>query len=131
MRKSIAAALALALAFPPGAFAGQGIAVQPIYLYRSAGPMQFLNATQLGSAVNLPSVPTTAPSALIAEICVETAGVRYRDDGVAPTASVGMPVVATSSAPACFQYAGPLSAIQFIAISGGSPTMDVAYYYAN
>jgi hypothetical protein len=36
-------------------------------------------------------------------------------------------VVATSSAPACFPYAGPLSAIQFIAISG-SPTMDISYY---
>lgn len=97
--------------------------VQPAYLYQSAGATQFITAGTLAAAT-----PLTVPNgASIAEICVETAGVRYRDDGVAPTASVGIPIVGTSTAPACFAYAGPLSAIQFIAISG-SPTMDVAFY---
>jgi hypothetical protein len=97
----------------------------PVYLYKSAGASQFISAATLTSTTSL-----TVPSGTtIAQICVETAGVRYRDDGVAPTASVGIPVVATSSTPACFQYAGPLSAIQFIALSG-SPTMNVSYYYA-
>jgi hypothetical protein len=130
MNRVIFLALILTLALSP-ARAGQGIPVQPIYLYRSAGTMQFLSATQLASAIGLPGIPTTAPSSIIAEICVETAGIRYTDDGATtPTASVGIPVVGTSSAPSCFQYAGPLSAFKAILISG-SPTMDISYYYAN
>lgn len=130
LRAAILAAIAIAAAFSP-ARAGQGIAVQPIYLYASAGPMQALSAAQLASAIGLPGIPTTAKGAMIAEICVETAGIRYTDDGVTtPTASVGIPVVPASTQPTCFQYAGPLSAFKAILISG-SPTMDIAYYYAN
>lgn len=129
-RKAVLAVLALVCVLSP-ARAGQGIAVQPIYLYASAGPMQALSAGQLASAVGLPGIPTTSRGAMIAEICVETAGIRYTDDGTTtPTASVGIPVVPTSTTPSCFQYAGPLSAFKAILISG-SPTMDIAYYYAN
>lgn len=102
--------------------------VAPIYIYDSAGPNQFISAATLASATSL-TVPT---GATIAQICVETAGVRYRDDGTAPTSSVGIPALPQSSSiPACFPYSGPLGQIQFIAISGGSPTMDISYYYAN
>lgn len=85
--------------------------------YISAGAGQY--GLSASSVVGL-----TVPSgATIAEICVEGAAVRYRDDGVAPTATVGMPVAAGS----CFPYSGPLSSVQFIAQSG-SPTLDVSYY---
>ena len=99
----------------------------PIYLFDSAGASQFISGATLANATSL-----TVPSgATFAQICVEGAGVRYRDDGTAPTVSVGIPVVPTSSSmPTCFQYAGPLSAIRFIAISG-TPTMEVSYYVAN
>jgi hypothetical protein len=97
----------------------------PIYLYNSLGE-QYINSATLASATGL-TVPT---GATIAEICVETAGVRYRERGLAPTASVGMPAVATSTAPFCFQYAGPLNTVEFIAISG-SPTMEIFYYTVN
>lgn len=130
-RRAILASAFVAMAALSPAHAGQGIAVQPIYLYASAGPMQALSAGQLASAVGLPGIPTTSRGAMIAEICVETAGIRYTDDGTTtPTASVGIPVVPTSTTPTCFQYAGPLSAFKAILISG-SPTMDIAYYYAN
>lgn len=112
----------------PGAAVSLGacgtIPSSPIYLYKSAGPMQFLSAGQLATAQNLPNIPATAT---VAEICVETAAVRYRDDGNSPSASVGVPVVGTSSAPFCFQYAGPLSAFQVI-LATGAPTIDIAYY---
>ena len=73
------------------------------------------SAVQLASAIGLPGIPTTARGAMIAEICVETAGVRYTDDGVTtPTASVGIPVVPSSTTPTCFQYAGPLSSFKVI-----------------
>jgi hypothetical protein len=90
--------------------------------YISAGAGQYaVSITGTASSLTVPA------GSEIAEICVETAGVRYRDDGTAPTSSNGIPVVPTSTAPACFQYGGPLNKIQFIAISG-SPTIDVSYY---
>jgi len=99
----------------------------PVYIYKSTGASQFISASSLASATSL----TVPAGSTIAQICVETAGVRYRDDGTAPTASVGIPLVPlSSSVPTCFQYAGPLSSVQFIAISG-SPTMDISYYAAN
>lgn len=94
--------------------------VAPIYLYDPIAPGQF--GLTVATATNL----TPPAGATIAQISVETAGVRYRDDGIAPTATVGMPVAAGTS----FQYAGPLTAIQFIAQSG-SPTIDVLYYKNN
>jgi hypothetical protein len=96
-------------------------------------PLGYCQITSLGSAVALVtascatgSVPT---GATIAEICVETASVRYRDDGTAPTTTVGMLVAPTSSTiPACFAYSViPLTAAQFIAVSG-SPVIDVLFY---
>jgi hypothetical protein len=94
--------------------------IAPIYAYNSAGIGQY--ALSVATATNL--MPPTG--ATIAQICVETAPVRYRDDGIAPTVSVGIPLAAGW----CGPYAGPLSAIQFIAQSG-SPTIDVSYYYSN
>lgn len=127
-RKPLLAAILLSLSALPasaqnntGAGGAGLMSVAPIYLYKSAGLPQFISAGTLASATGL-TVPALAT---IAQICVETAPVRYRDDGVAPTATVGMlwPV-------GCNPYAGPLKNVQFIAASG-SPTMDVSYYVAN
>ena len=52
------------------------------------------------------------------------ANVVWRDDGTAPTASVGMPMLATSP---LFEYGGPLATILFIAASG-SPVLNISYY---
>lgn len=82
-------------------------------------PLGYQQITSLGTAANL-TPPAGATAALIT---VETAGVRWRDDGTAPTTSIGMPLSAGQS----FTYYGSLSAIQFIAQSG-SPVLDVAYY---
>lgn len=74
------------------------------------------------------SVPTgtflTVPTgARMAQICVETQAVRYRDDGTAPTASVGQPQAAGT----CFTYSGSLPAIQFIQQTG-TALLDALYY---
>ena len=91
--------------------------VRPTYLYASAGPSQMALSVTSATSLTPPAGATTA------QICAENAGVRYRDDGAAPTASLGVPVAAG----VCFQYAGPLGSVQFIAQSG-SPTIDVSYY---
>ena len=75
--------------------------------------------TSLTSSTAL-TVPAGATLALIVP---ETQNVRWRDDGVAPTASVGMLVPANSS----MSYDGDLKAIRFIAATSGA-ILNVSYY---
>ncbi len=115
------------------ALCGSALAQAPVVAQSgSYAPIGYCQITSLGSAVALVTASCSTGSvpvgATIAEICVETAGVRYRDDGTAPTSSVGMPAVGNSTSPSCFAYAiKPLTAVQFIAISG-SPVVNVLFY---
>ncbi len=61
-------------------------------------------------------------NATFALIKADTAAATWRDDGIAPTASVGMPM-ATSDPP--LLYAGDLTAIQFISATGH---VNISYY---
>lgn len=83
--------------------------------------------TSLSSATGL-TVPTTDKNGLnakptLALIVAETQAVRWRDDGVAPTASVGMPLAAGVT----LQYDGDLSKIRFIEQVGGGK-LNISYY---
>lgn len=60
---------------------------------------------------------------VLAIIIAETQAVRWRDDGVAPTASVGMPLAAGVA----FVYDGDLTKIRFIEQVGGAK-LNVSYY---
>lgn len=75
--------------------------------------------TSLSAATGL-TVPSGATRAVIN---AESQGVRWRDDGTAPTASVGMvlPVLSTLS------YDGDLNRIRFIQ-QAASATLNVSYY---
>jgi hypothetical protein len=86
-----------------------------------AAAPQYCQITSLSAATKLLTANcatgTILSNATIAQICVETQAVRYTSSGVVtPTSSVGMPAAAGS----CFQYAGPLSTIQFIQQSSGA-----------
>ena len=52
-----------------------------------------------------------------------TGNVRWRDDGVAPTATVGMPLAAGVT----LQYDGDLTRIRFID-NGGTAELNISYY---
>lgn len=83
--------------------------------------------TTLSSATNL-TIPTTDGTGLrakpsLALIVAETQNVRWRDDGVAPTASIGMPLAAGVT----LQYDGDLSRIQFIEQTAGA-RLNISYY---
>jgi len=83
--------------------------------------------TSLASAVGL-TPPATDRSGLrqmptIALITPLTGNVRWRDDGVDPTASVGMPLAAGVT----FQYDGNLKSIKFIN-NGGTAELNISYY---
>ena len=85
--------------------------------------------TYLLSAANTTSSASVTtggipPGATMAFLQAETADIRYRDDGGAPTASIGNLLV--HGIPGIF-YAGTLAQLQFIALSG-SPLLDVAFY---
>ena len=83
--------------------------------------------TSLSSAQSL-TVPTRDVNGLsvkpsIALITPETQAVRWRDDGTAPTASVGMPLAAGVT----WQYDGDLTKIQFIEQTA-SAKLNISYY---
>lgn len=83
--------------------------------------------TALSSATGL-TVPTRDLNGLnqkpvIALITPETQGVRWRDDDVNPTASVGMPLAAGVT----LQYDGDLTKIKFIEQTA-SAKINVSYY---
>lgn len=84
-----------------------------------------LSATNTASSSSLTSggIPVGATMAFLQ---AETADIRYRDDGAAPTASIGSIVV--HNIPGIL-YTGTLTALQFIALSG-SPLLDVSFYRA-
>lgn len=90
----------------------QGVA----YIYTPLGYQQ-ITPVPTGTVLTVPF------GARVAEICVETNTVRYRDDGTAPTATVGMPVAAG----VCFQYSGALAGITFIQVTSPA-VLDISYY---
>ena len=84
--------------------------------------------TSLSSATGLtvPSKDPTTGEKLTpgkAVIICETQAVRWRDDGTAPTSSVGMPLATGQP----LEYDGDLSRIQFIEQTA-SAKINVSYY---
>ena len=90
-------------------------------------PAGFCALTLSGTAALISTcsggVPTGARAALFR---VDTSGgvARWRDDGVAPSSTVGMPISYGELPPV---YYGDLRAIQFIAASS-SPVLDISFY---
>jgi hypothetical protein len=83
--------------------------------------------TSLSASAAL-TVPTRDANGLsvkptLAIITPETAGVRWRDDGVAPTGTVGMPLAAGVT----LQYDGDLSQVRFIQQAAGA-ILNISYY---
>ena len=80
-------------------------------------PLGYVQIVSPAAAVGI----TPPAGATMALISVSGATMRWRDDGTAPTASVGMPVAAGQE----FQYSGNLSKIQVI---GSGATLDISFY---
>lgn len=85
--------------------------------------MGYQQLTVSGTALAL-TVPTGATIALLT---VESNAVRFRDDGVAPTASVGFPLSVSAGGVSSFEYSGNLSQVLIISQTG-SATVDILYY---
>jgi hypothetical protein len=83
--------------------------------------------TSLSASTAL-TVPVTDANGLsakptIAIITAETSGVRWRDDNIAPTSTVGMPLASGVT----LQYDGDLTKIRFIQQAAGA-IINVSYY---
>jgi len=98
-------------------------------LKSTTGALGYQQITSLSASTAL-TVPTRNPATgdlqqpTLALIVVEGQSVRWRDDGVAPTASIGMPVLANGM----LSYDGNLQNIRFIQTTA-SATINVTYYY--
>jgi hypothetical protein len=78
----------------------------------------------LGNGVNALGAAAAIPfNSRVALITVETANVRWCDDGQTPTTTFGTLLSAGQS----WEYMGDPAAIKFAAVSG-TPVLDVAFY---
>lgn len=76
-----------------------------------------------GVAITLPSLPALATSALI----VTSANCHFREDGVAPTSTIGMPLTAAQNV--LIDPRSNLMGFRIIADTGPA-TLDITYYSA-
>ena len=90
---------------------------QPPYRFT---PLGYTQITNLSAAVGLGTIPA---GATIAFVSIEGGECRYRDDGTAPTATIGMPIYAGQA----LQYSGTLSAIQLIQTQA-TATANISFY---
>ena len=90
------------------------------YVVGETFPLGYAQQSVSSTSVALSGIPANARFVVVN---TETVGLRWRDDGTAPTATVGMPL----DAGATMTYDGNLSALRLIAQSG-TATVNVAYY---
>lgn len=111
-----------------GVPAGTKIVAQLTGTAGGAGTYQTSQATTSSSAsLTSGGIP---PNATMAILNPETNDIRWRDDGGAPTASIGMILpgaTGNNTLEGVYLYTGTLSALQFIA-SSGSPLLNIAFY---
>lgn len=77
-----------------------------------------------GAAATWANVSTAADYLVV---CAYTAGVVYRDDGVAPTATAGTGGQGISSG-SCVSFDGPVASLQFIQQTTGA-VLGISFYH--
>jgi hypothetical protein len=87
------------------------------------GYQQLTAAASTGLTVPVRDHTGTSGTPVQAVIVCENQGIRWRDDGVAPTATVGMPLAAGST----LVYDGDLTRFRMIQ-QAATATINVAYY---
>lgn len=118
---------------PGAALAGTGVPAGTTIVAQLTGPaggagtyQTSVATTSSGNALTTSGIPVdaTGRSANMVVLTVETANIRWRDDGAAPTTAIGMLIVAAS---APLTYVGAIANFQLVAVTG-SPVVDAAYY---
>lgn len=88
------------------------------------GGMTPAGAGQMALGIATSTALTVPAGSTMALIQVESNDARWRDDGTAPTSSVGMKLYRDST----YLYTGDLSAVRFISESGAAATLNILYY---
>lgn len=89
-------------------------------LKNTSDELGYVQVTSLAAAAGLGTVPTGATYAIIQ---AEAQGVRWRDDGIDPTSTVGMTIAAGAE----LRYDGNLRGIRFIEVAA-SAKLNVSFY---
>ncbi len=105
---------------------GTGVPINTTIVQAGSAPNTWVLSNACTTEASETVTAYTTPYVDLAIIRVTAANVYWRDDGTAPTTTIGMPLLSTDTVP--LEYTGDLSAIQFIAVSG-SPVLDVSYYH--
>ena len=103
-----------------------GIAASEAVITGIRRPLGYQQITSLLSSIGF-TLPTAIPGNQIGyAVCQAEGGdIRWRDDGTAPTGTVGMIIPSGGE----LNYCGDFSAIRFIGSTGSSPTaLNVSYY---
>jgi len=92
--------------------------------YIPSTPCGYQQITTVSASIGL-TLPANPPQRPARAIIIATAqAVRWRDDGTAPTATVGMPLPVNTP----LVYDGDLNAIRFFEQAAGA-VLDISYYY--
>jgi hypothetical protein len=87
-------------------------------------PLGYCQLTSIDAATKISTCSGGIPAgATIAYLIAETQAIRLRDDGVAPTASVGFPIAVASPV----LYTATISSVQVISQVAGAK-LDVLFY---
>lgn len=126
--KRILAALA-ALTFSTAAYAIPGDASFPLNIrpgpINPAGYCQLAVTTVVQTSTCSGGIPAGANYAVV---CNEGTAARWRDDGTAPTTTVGNILgTGTATAPICAAFSTTFSTLQWVAESG-TATLDITFY---
>ncbi|HZZ79290.1 MAG TPA: hypothetical protein VFE62_12280, partial [Gemmataceae bacterium] len=84
-------------------------------------PLGYQQLTLAGTAQAL----TVPDGTRYVTLRAEGADARWRDDGTDPTASIGMPLKATDTAP--YLYIGPAEKLKFIEVAAGA-IVNASFY---
>lgn len=95
--------------------------LMPVVAFGASLGYQQATSVSTSSAANLPGVPSGAVGSFL--LSVESAGIRWRDDGTDPTSSVGQPVAAGQA----LCYGNDPHSVRIIGQTG-TPTINVTYY---
>ena len=117
------------LAFAVSAFANPGGQDSPEYTKQGkANPLGYCQlsvTTAVQTSTCTGGIPAGTTYALV---CNEGTAARWRDDGTAPTTSVGTPLgTGSATAPVCQTFFTTFSALQWIAESGTS-VLNFTFY---
>jgi hypothetical protein len=121
---ALAALVLLLLSLAPQGMAGPGGCT----ISGQLAPMGFEQITVSNSSIGFTSTlayPTGGITADMAQFTIATNAATYRDDGIAPTATVGYPIAVGSSYMVCGLQA--IRQARFIRVSSDG-TLNVLYY---